>query len=116
MDGPGVTTAARGGAASALPPSLNAWESSGVLLADWAITRYSTPAEADPFAGNTAQPAVCVGSTAVYAATPMLIWPPLVAVHAASGLGAGGLELQAASSHDSPQPPRPPLPPPPYPP
>src|SRR5690348_1420077 len=92
---------ARGGAASALPPNLNACESSGVLLADWAITRYATLAEPDGSAGNTAHPAVWVGSTVVYAATPMFTCPPLVAVHGASGFGPGAaLELQAAARND----------------
>src|SRR5436189_4170873 len=60
----GAAGAGTGGAASGLPPGLNACESSAVLLADCGTTRYSI---VDPpgFAGKTAQPAVWVGSTAV---------------------------------------------------
>src|SRR5207249_12332257 len=56
----GAAGAGTGGAASGLPPSLNACESSAVLLADCGTTRYSI---VDPpgFAGKTAQPAVWVG-------------------------------------------------------
>src|SRR5712691_9098 len=56
-------------AASAVPPSLNACESSGTLDADCGTTRYSI-VEPPGFAGKTAHPAVCVGSTAVYAPIP----------------------------------------------
>src|SRR6267378_7468975 len=64
-----------GGAASGFPPSLNACESSGMLLADCGTTRYSI---ADPagFAGNTAQPAVWVGSMTPYAPIPRDTCPP----------------------------------------
>src|SRR2546422_5041668 len=60
----GAPGAGAGGAASGLPPSLNACESSGMPLADCGTTTYSI---VDPsgFAGKTAQPAVWVGSTAV---------------------------------------------------
>ena len=54
----------RGGAASAVPPSLNPCESSGVLDADCGTTRYSI-VEPAGFAGKRAHPAVWVGSTAV---------------------------------------------------
>src|SRR5881628_799324 len=45
-----------GGADRGLPPSLNACESSGVLLTDWGTTRYS--AVGPGLAGNTAHPIV----------------------------------------------------------
>src|SRR5882724_6571967 len=88
-----------GGAASGLPPSLNACESSGMLLADWGTTRYSIVGPAG-FAGKTAQPAVWVGSMTVYAPIPRDTCPPLVAVHGASGGWVPGLELQAAARSD----------------
>src|SRR2546428_2850173 len=96
---PAVTPVGAGGAASGLPPSLNACESSGMLLADCGTTRYSI---VDPkmFAGKTAQPAVCVGSTAVYPLSPSETCPPLVAVHGASRGCVTGLELQAAARSD----------------
>src|SRR5437016_2498487 len=61
--GPAGGAPGRGGAGSGLPPSSNPCESSGMLDADCGTTTYSMP---DPrgLAGNTAQPAVWVGSTA----------------------------------------------------
>src|ERR1041385_1058399 len=53
-----------GGAASTVPPSLNAWESSGVVLTDCGTTRYSILAPAG-VGGEPAHPHLCVGSTAV---------------------------------------------------
>src|SRR5881396_3418657 len=96
---PAVTPVGAGGVARGFPPSLNACESSGILLADCGTTRYSM---VDPkmFAGKTAQPAVCVGSTAVYPLSPRETCPPLVAVHGASGVSVTGLELQAAARSD----------------
>src|SRR6266850_286860 len=88
-----------GGAASGLPPSLNACESSGMVVADCGTTRYSI---VDPsrFAAKTAQPAVWVGSMTAYAPIPRDTCPPLVAVHGASGGWVPGLELQAAATSD----------------
>jgi len=54
------------------------------------------------FAWNTAHPAVWVGSTAAYAATPRLICPPLAAVQGGSGGWVLPLELHAARIDDSP--------------
>src|SRR6266513_1681473 len=100
--GPATGGPERSGAASGLPPSLNPCESSGMLVAACGTTRYST-ADPNGFAGNTAHPAVWVGSMAVYAAIPSDTWPPLAAVQGASGGAVAGLELQAAaSSHGRP--------------
>src|SRR5882762_7967457 len=77
------------GAASGFPPSLNACESSGMLLADWGTTRYSIVV-----------PAVWVGSMTPYAPIPRDTCPPLVAVHGASGGWVPGPELQAVASSD----------------
>src|SRR5207247_3139718 len=97
--GPASGAPGGSGAASGFPPSLNACESSGMLLADCGTTRYSM---VDPkmFAGNTAHPAVCVGSTAVSPLSPRETCPPLVAVQGASGGCVTGLELQAAARSD----------------
>src|SRR3989442_1036973 len=99
--GPRVEAGGGGGrgAASGLPPSLNACESSGMLLADWGTTRYSIVVPAG-FDGKTAQPAVWVGSMTVYAPIPRDTCPPLVALHGASGGWVPGLELQAVASSD----------------
>src|SRR5437879_4452874 len=98
--GPRSAAASGGAAAGTVAPcSRKADASSGTPLAACG-TRRNCSADPEPFGPNTAHPAVCVGSIAVYAATERLTCPALAAVHGVS-LGCVLLELQATAQSDN---------------
>src|SRR5690242_2885710 len=99
---PAAPATSGGAAASPAPRNWNDAESSGTPLAPCGTSRYSM-VDAVVLAGNTAHPAVCAGSIAVYSVACSAMRPPLAAVQGARG-GCVAFELlqAAASSDDSP--------------